>query len=89
MYPLYIRLTFDRRSTEYKSNLFDLFMKPKYGIRVSGQVYPPSIEKIIQREEKLERIRVEQAAKDAANATREAKKLSKRAKGTKAAKSNC
>ena len=53
MYPLYIRLTFDRRSTEYKSNLFDLFMKPKYGIRVSGQVYPPSIEKVIKREEKL------------------------------------
>jgi hypothetical protein len=53
VYPLYIRLTFDRRSTEYKSNLFDLFMKPKYGIRVSGQVYPPPIEKIIQREEKL------------------------------------
>jgi hypothetical protein len=53
VYPLYIRLTFDRRSTEYKSNMFDLFMKPKYGIRVSGQVYPPSIEKIIQREEKL------------------------------------
>ena len=53
VYPLYIRLTFDRRSTEYKSNLFDLFMKPKYGIRVSGQVYPPSIEKVIQKEEKL------------------------------------
>ena len=53
VYPLYIRLTFDRRSTEYKSNLFDLFMKPKYGIRVSGQVYPPPIEKVIQREEKL------------------------------------
>jgi hypothetical protein len=53
VYPLYIRLTFDRRSTEYKSNMFDLFMKPKYGIRVSGQVYAPSIEKIIQREEKL------------------------------------
>ena len=53
VYPLYIRLTFDRRSTEYKSNMFDLFMKPKYGIRVSGQVYPPSIEKVIQREEKL------------------------------------
>lgn len=53
MYPLYIRLTFDRRTTEYRSNLFDLFMKPKYGIRVSGQVYPPPIEKVIQREEKL------------------------------------
>ena len=53
MYPLYIRLTYDRRTTEYRSNLFDLFIKPKYGIRVSGQVYPPPIEKAIQREEKL------------------------------------
>jgi hypothetical protein len=53
VYPLYIRLTFDRRTTEYKSNLFDLFMKPKYGIRVSGEIYPPPLEEIIQREEKL------------------------------------
>ncbi|HTR29416.1 MAG TPA: hypothetical protein VMH27_09095 [Puia sp.] len=53
VYPLYIRLTFDRRTTEYRSNLFDLFMKPKYGIRVSGQIFPPHIDKIIEREEKL------------------------------------
>jgi len=53
MYPLYLRLTFDRRTTEYRSNLFDLFMKPKYGIRVSGEIYPPHIERIIEREEKL------------------------------------
>lgn len=53
VYPLYLRLTFDRRTTEYRSNLFDLFMKPKYGIRVSGQIFPPHIDKIIEREEKL------------------------------------
>ena len=53
MYPLYLRLTFDRRTTEYRSNLFDLFIKPKYGIRVSGEIYSPHIERIIEREEKL------------------------------------
>lgn len=53
VYPLYLRITFDRRTTEYRSNLFDLFMKPKYGIRVSGQIFPPHIDKIIEREEKL------------------------------------
>lgn len=53
VYPLYLRLTFDRRTTEYRSNLFDLFMKPKYGIRVSGQTFPPHIDKIIEQEEKL------------------------------------
>jgi len=53
VYPLYLRLTFDRRTTEYRSNLFDLFIKPKYGIRVSGEIYPPHVDKIIEREEKL------------------------------------
>lgn len=53
VHPLYIRLTFDRRTTEYRSNLFDLFMKPKYGIRVSEQIFPPHVDKIIEREEKL------------------------------------
>ena len=53
VYPLYLRLTFDRRTTEYRSNLFDLFMKPKYGIRVSGEIFPPHIDKIIEREENL------------------------------------
>jgi hypothetical protein len=28
-------------------------MKPKYGIRVSGQIFPPHVDKIIEREEKL------------------------------------
>jgi len=53
IYPLYLRLTFDRKTTEYRSNLFDLFMKPKYAIRFSGEIHPPHIDKIIEREEKL------------------------------------
>lgn len=53
VFPLYLRLTFDRRTTEYRSNLFDLFMQPKYAIRISGEIFPPPIEKVIQREEKL------------------------------------
>ncbi len=51
--PLYIQLIFDRRNTVYKCNLFDLFLKPKYGIRVAGELHPPRIAEVIEREEKL------------------------------------
>ena len=51
--PLYVQLIFDRRNTVYKCNLFDLYLKPKYGIRVAGQLYPPPLEEVIRREEKL------------------------------------
>ncbi len=51
--PLYIQLIYDRRNTVYKSNLFDLFLKPKYGIRVAGELHPPRIGEVIEREEKL------------------------------------
>lgn len=53
VFPLYLRLTFDRRTTEYRSKLFDLFMQAKYAIRISGEIFPPPIEKVIEREEKL------------------------------------
>lgn len=53
LYPLYIQLIYDRRNTVYKSNLFDLFLKPKYGIRVAGELHPPRIGEVIEREEKL------------------------------------
>lgn len=51
--PLYIQLIFDRRNTEYKSNLFNLFQQPKYGIRVAGELHAPPMDEIIRREEKL------------------------------------
>lgn len=53
LYPLYVQLIFDRKNTVYKCNLFDLFLKPKYGIRVAGELFPPSIDEVIKREEKL------------------------------------
>jgi hypothetical protein len=53
VYPLYIQLIYDRRNTVYKSNLFDLYVKPKYGIRVAGELHPPRLEEVIVREEKL------------------------------------
>lgn len=51
--PLYIQLIFDRRNTVYKCNLFDLYLKPKYGIRVGGDLFPPPLDEVIRREEKL------------------------------------
>jgi hypothetical protein len=51
--PLYIQLIFDRRNTVYKCNLFDLYLKPKYGIRVAGELFPPPLAEVIRREEKL------------------------------------
>ena len=51
--PLYLQLIFDRRNTVYKCNLFDLYLKPKYGIRVAGELFPPPLEEVVRREEKL------------------------------------
>ncbi len=51
--PLYVQLIYDRRNTVYKSNLFDLYLKPKYGIRVAGELHPSRIEEVVAREERL------------------------------------
>ena len=51
--PLYVQLIYDRRNTVYKSNLFDLYLKPKFGIRVAGELHPPRLDEVIAREEKL------------------------------------
>jgi hypothetical protein len=53
LYPLYVQLIYDRKNTVYKSNLFNLFLKPRYGIRVVGELFPPPIEEVIRREETL------------------------------------
>jgi len=53
VYPLYIQMIYDRRNTVYKSNLFDLHLKPKYGIRVMGELHGPRLEEVVAREEKL------------------------------------
>jgi len=51
--PLYVKLTYQRKSTKYRSRLFDLFQKPKYGLHVAKDVIAPDIEAIIKREESL------------------------------------
>jgi hypothetical protein len=53
VFPLYIQMTFDRKTTVYKCNLFDLFLKPKYGIKPTGEVFRPNLVEIIKKEEKL------------------------------------
>ena len=53
MHPLYVQVIFDRIPIIFKSYYFDLFSKPKYAIRVSGQVFTPDIKEIIQKEEAL------------------------------------
>lgn len=53
MYPLYVQVTFDRKSIFFKSFFFDLFSKPKYAARIAGQVFGPDVKDIIKREESL------------------------------------
>jgi hypothetical protein len=53
MHPLYVQVTFDRIPIYFKSYFFDLFSKPKYAIRMAGQVFTPDINEIIKKEETL------------------------------------
>jgi hypothetical protein len=53
MYPLYVQVTFDRKSIFFKSFFFDLFSKPKYAARIGGEVFGPNIKDIIKKEESL------------------------------------
>lgn len=46
-HPLYIQVTFERKTLFFKSNFFDLFSKPKYIKTVPGLIENPSLEKII------------------------------------------
>lgn len=53
VYPLYIQVTFDRKTTFYKSNFFDLFSQPKYAIRVAGETVGPKLQVVIEKENDL------------------------------------
>ena len=52
-HPLYIQVTFDRRTTFYKSYYFELFSKPKYLLLASGKKGGPTLEQVIAKENKL------------------------------------
>jgi hypothetical protein len=53
MHPLYVQVTFDRKSIFFKSFFFDLFSKPKYAARIGGEIFGPDIKDIIKKEESL------------------------------------
>jgi hypothetical protein len=53
MHPLYVQVTFDRKSVFFKSFFFDLFSKPKYAARIGGEVFGPDVKEIIKKEESL------------------------------------
>ncbi len=52
-YPLYVQLTFDRKTIVFKSYYFDLFSKPRYLIFMNGSMHGPSIKEIIKKETEL------------------------------------
>ncbi|SKA06790.1 hypothetical protein SAMN04488128_102575 [Chitinophaga eiseniae] len=49
-YPLYVQVTFDRKTIFFKSYYFELFSKPRYFLSVAGLSGGPSIEDIIKKE---------------------------------------
>lgn len=52
-YPLYVQVTFDRKSIFFKSYYFELFSKPRYVIFMDGKMHGPSIENIVEKENTL------------------------------------
>lgn len=51
--PLYIQITFDRRTTFFKSYYFELFSKPKYHLLAAEKKGGPSLEQVIDKEKEL------------------------------------
>jgi hypothetical protein len=49
-YPLYVQLTFDRKTIIFKSYYFDLFSKPRYVLFMNGRMHGPSMKEIIKKE---------------------------------------
>lgn len=52
-HPLYIQVTFDRRTTFFKSYYFELFSKPRYFLLAAGKKGGPSLEQVIAKENEL------------------------------------
>lgn len=52
-HPLYIQVTFDRKTTFYKSYYFELFSKPKYHLLAAGKKGGPTLEQVIAKENEL------------------------------------
>lgn len=52
-YPLYVQVTFERKTIFFKSYYFELFSKPRYFLSVAGISRGPSIEEITAKENEL------------------------------------
>ena len=52
-YPLYIQITFDRKTIVFKSYYFELFSKPRYAIFQTDKIHGPAIKDIIEKENEL------------------------------------
>lgn len=52
-YPLYVQLTFERKTIFFKSYYFELFSKPRYTLSVAGLNKGPLPEEIIAKENEL------------------------------------
>ena len=52
-YPLYVQVTFDRKTITFKSYYFELFSKPRYAIFNNGKIHGPKIKEIIEKENEL------------------------------------
>lgn len=52
-YPLYIQITFDRKTIVFKSYYFELFSKPRYAIFQNAKIHGPAMKDIIEKEDEL------------------------------------
>lgn len=52
-YPLYVQVTFDRKSMFFKSSYFELFVKPQYTLFLQGLKVGPSLQQVIEKEHEL------------------------------------
>ena len=52
-HPLYVQVTFDRRTIFFKSYYFELFSKPRYLLLAAGKKKGPSVEEVIAKENEL------------------------------------
>lgn len=52
-HPLYVQVTFDRRTIFFKSYYFELFSKPRYLLLAAGKKRGPSVEEVIAKENEL------------------------------------
>ena len=52
-HPLYVQLTYDRKTIFFKSYYFELFSKPRYSLFAAGKRGGPTIEQVIEKENEL------------------------------------